>query len=109
MSNPKFDIGDIIYLEESAKLGFLESYSISTVRQDADGTWIYSISVPMRPPHNNMTYGDRITLRNDIVFEIAESDIIDFCDAVDLAISTKQSELSKLQSLKSIQCEDSGS
>ena len=65
-----YEVNDLVYLSESAKLGFLESYQVSGVRQDASGEWLYLISVPQRSPTSLPTYGDRITLTKSIDFEL---------------------------------------
>ncbi len=106
-TTPKFCIGDEVYLVESAKLGFLESYQLTGVRRDpSDSTWMYSISVPGRPPLMNTTVGDRIRLTNPHDFELAEEELGTLCETLDLAIESKQRDLTALQSKKDALCPD---
>jgi len=106
MSIPIYQVEDVIYLAESAKLGFIESYQVSGVRQSAAGAWFYRISIASRPPNSNATFGDRITLRKSIDFELAESELITYCEAVDFAVVYATNILAQLQALKLAHCTD---
>jgi len=106
-TNPFFRVTDTIYLIESAKRGFIESYRIDEVRQDESGTWKYKFFVPSSPPNFNATYGDRITLKYNTEFELEESEVCSYCDAVDLAYAAAQQVVAKLAILKQ-QCEETG-
>ena len=106
MSAPIWNIDDIVYLVESAKVGAIESYQVAQLRQDATGVWYYTIAVPLRPPNSNMTYGDRIGLRQNLDFELAESELCTYCEAVDLALASARANLARLEQLKSIHCTD---
>ena len=105
MSAPVYQVNDVVYLIESAKVGFIESYQVSGVRQAASGAWLYKISVPSRPGRN-ATFGDRITLRTEIDFELAEAELTTYCEAVDFAIVFVTNNLAYLQSLKTAHCTD---
>ena len=106
MSMPLFGIDDVVYLIESAKVAAIESYQVSGVRQDHSGVWFYIIAVPQRPPNSNMTYGDRITLRRDLSFELAESALCTYCEAIDLALVAARANLVRIEQLKAIHCTD---
>lgn len=103
---PNFNVGDIVYLIESAKIGSLESYQVAEVRQTTDGSWIYKISVPQRPPNMQATWGDRVTLRRNLDFELTESELGTYCDAVDLAVQASEANLARLKSIQSVHCSD---
>jgi len=109
MSTPRFQQHDIVYLSESAKVGFIESYEVSGIRQDASGRWMYLIMIPHRPSAGNATYGDRITLRQNVDFELSESELTTYCEAVDLALVAARSTLARIQALKNAQCADGSS
>ena len=109
MSRNLFEVNDIVYLAESAKLGSLESYSVSEIRQNSSGIWYYKISIPQRPPASLATFGDRITLNRSFDFELAESELTTFCAALDLAISYLTNNLSRLNAIKASQCSSSSS
>jgi len=108
MSVPQYQVDDIVYLIESAKVGFIESYRISGVRQNEAGVWMYLVAVSPRSTAGS-TYGDRITLQQNLDFELVESELCAYCDAVNLALAAVQANVSRLQALKSAHCEESGS
>ena len=108
MSVPLFQVDDIIYLVESANVGSIESYQISEVRQDPTGVWFYKIAVPARPPTGTATVGDRITLHKSFDFELTESELTTYCDAINLAVAAAQARLTQLLAWQSTQCEDTG-
>ena len=109
MSTPKYQMHDIVYLAESAKVGFLESYEVAGIQFDGTSEWLYKIKVPLRPPIGNATYGDRITLHNTVDFQLKESELIEYCDAIDLALVAARINLNRLVQLKSLHCAESGS
>lgn len=104
MSAPLYNIDDVIYLLESAKIGFIESYRISEVRQDSTGSWLYKISVSPRAPIGGPTYGDRLTLKTSMDFELRESELCDYCTAVDFALAAARAQVVKLEALKASHC-----
>jgi len=106
MSAPLFEIEDVVYLVESAKVGSIESYQISGVRQGPSGSWMYRISVAQRPPNGAPTYGDRNTLRRTLDFELSESELTTYCAALDLAEIAAMSNLAAIRSLKAAHCTD---
>jgi hypothetical protein len=109
MSLPIYQINDIVYLIESANLGFIESYRVSELRQDASGVWIYKIAVTARPGTLGQTYGDRITLQPfDADFELAESALCNYCDAISRALVAARANVARLEQLQAAQCEESG-
>ncbi len=108
MSVPLFQVDDIIYLVESANVGSIESYQISEVRQGPTGVWFYKIAVPARPPTSTATVGDRITLHKSFDFELTESELTTYCDAIGLAVAAARTNLTRLLALQSAQCEETG-
>lgn len=104
MAAPQFNIDDIVYLRDSAVIGYIESYRVSGIRQDASLMWVYSIAIPQRPPVNNATYGDRVTLKKSEDFELPESALVTYCEALTLAIATMRANLARLEALQSAQC-----
>lgn len=106
MANPKFNVDEVVYLTESAKVGSIESYKVSGVRQDPSGAWLYRISIPRRPPNSNMTYGDRNALRRDLDFELSEDELTTFCNAVEIALVAAENNANRIRRLKDTYCAD---
>ena len=109
MSAPQFAIQDVVYLTESAKVGSLESYKVSQVRQDLSGVWKYTISVPPKPPLNGPTFGDRLSLKSSLDFELEESALCTYCEAIDLALAAATARVASLTQLKLAHCTESES
>lgn len=106
MSSPKYVVDDVVYLAESAKIGAIESYRVSGVRQDATGEWLYKLSVPPRPPINITTIGDRITPHRSVSvdWEVSESELATYCEVLDIAISVLQANLDNLKAKRTAHC-----
>ncbi len=101
MSTPKYNIGDIVYLAESAKLGFLESYQVASMRLPVIGQWLYTIQIPARQGVQGLTMGDQIRINKSVAFELIESSLIPFRGALDLALESAESRVAYLRSVKS--------
>lgn len=100
---PIFKIRDVVYLVESAALGELEAYRIGAMRQKADGDWLYQIYIDQKPPAEQ-TVGDRIDLKEPRELMFHESDLIDFCGALDIAITNVQSRVNRFSNLFDSEC-----
>lgn len=107
--NPIYKVNDVVYLIESAKVGFVESYRVSEVRQDSTGAWLYKISVNPRAPIGGPTFGDRLTLKTSLDFELRESELCDYCTALNFALIAARAQVIRLEALKSTHCPDGSS
>ena len=59
---PRWDVGDEVYLDASARIGFLESYKVTNVVRSRQ-RWLYTINVEQKPPAEP-TIGDFIDTYN---------------------------------------------
>lgn len=101
----EFKSGDTVYLRESAVRGFIESYVIHSVRE-MNGVFRYTIKIDARPPKFNATVGDQNRLARGWTFELSAGELVTYCEAVDLAVAHTKSNLTKLQSLKNMHCNE---
>lgn len=85
-TNPSFSIGEVAYLSSSAKMGFLESYKISSINQITLGKWVYQITLSPVPPTATMTVGDTVNHRNIKQLYFDESELLDYATASQLQI-----------------------
>lgn len=98
---PIYNIGQVVYLKESAALGFLEAYAIKSIAYDPAGRILYGLSTSVRSPNAVQTVGDRITGLHAPPLSFYEEDLILFCAALDLCIANLQLQLTNLQTLRS--------
>lgn len=86
MAAPRFKIGEVVYLVESAALGELEAYKIGALKQTSPDIWVYQIFIEQKPP-TEQTVGDRIDLKEprDLFYE--ESELFTVCEAIQTAIN----------------------
>lgn len=100
---PLYDRGDIVYLRESAALGFLEAVQISGVMRGPNG-WLYAIVAkagqPMAPSH----FGDRITAVQGMILYFSEDEFVTVCDAQLLVEANLQTQLSRIQAQRAALC-----
>ena len=100
---PLFNIGDIVYLRESAALGYLEAVRISGITKTRVG-WIYTVSARTPGPIAVAHHGDRINSVAGSVLYFTESEFVLVCDALDLAEANVKRQLDKIQAQKASLC-----
>lgn len=100
---PLYDVGDVVYLRESAALGFLEAVRISGVMR-AKGTWMYSVSARAPGPTAVTHHGDRINSVAAMILYFTESEFVPVCDALALAEANAQRQLQRLQAQRASLC-----
>lgn len=97
MSAPKWQIDDLVYLEASARIGFLESYKVSNV-VGSRGRWLYTINVDQKPPAEP-TIGDFIDIKKTRMLWFDESELISFEEALYLVKHSLELKLNKVNVL----------
>jgi hypothetical protein len=76
---PRWSVNDIVYLRESALLGFIENYTIVDIKWDPQWSrWLYDITKDIQP--------------NKII-TLSETELVDQVEALDLAIINMQQRL----------------
>jgi len=101
LNAPIYDIGSTVYLRESAAIGFVEGYKVQSVRYSVSGSVIYKLAFYAKSPNAAATIGDRITGLHVMPVEMRETDLITYCEALDLAIANLEEQLTSLNRLKS--------
>ncbi len=100
---PLYDIGDIIYLRESAAIGFLEAVKISGVMLNRQG-WIYTIEAKAGQPRAPSHIGDRITAVQGTLLYFSEDEFVVHCDALALVEANLQDQLDRVQAQRTSAC-----
>lgn len=103
MQTPLYDVGNRVYLRESAAMGFLEPVVISGVMLGVGG-WLYSWRAGPDPSASGRSSGDRRSFGSGHQLYLDESEIVDLCTAIGLAELNMMAALSRLQQLKSTHC-----
>ena len=103
MSNPVYDIGQVVYLRESAAMGFLEAVKISGLYKTNAG-WTYTIESRSAQPSAAATYGDRISFANNSTLYLSEGEFVTVCEALDLAEAYALRLLQSIQAKKQSLC-----
>jgi hypothetical protein len=94
---PKYGINDLVYLETSARVGFLEAYKVSNVVRSR-GRWLYTISVGEKPPAET-TLGGMVDLKRSEMLWFDEAELIDFHEALLLVKHSLELKLAKANAL----------
>lgn len=93
---PTFSIGQIVYLRESASIGFLEPMKISGIFMLNNG-WAYTISNDGPLHRSSATFGDRVSTITGSIIYYTESEFISLYDALVLVEANAQRALEKVQ------------
>jgi hypothetical protein len=96
---PLYDINQIVYLQESAALGFLEAYTIKDISYQPNGKLIYTLTTSLKQPAAVQTVGDRITGQRTLPIRFYEEDLIEYKEALEVCITNLQRQLDDLQRL----------
>ena len=100
-SKPLYAINDIIYLIESAKLGFIESYRITGIEFNTNySIWSYKCAISHKGPEP-YTVIDKYNLRRSETLEFTENQLCSAKSAIELAIINTKQRLRYLESLLS--------
>jgi hypothetical protein len=94
---PKWKIGDTVYLEVSARIGFLEAYRVSGIFK-IRGSWAYTIAIGPKPPAEP-TIGDAIDIKRDHTLYFDERELIGLHEALLLAKDALNKKIIKIQQL----------
>jgi hypothetical protein len=93
---PLYNIGDIIYLKESAAIGKLESYRIDNIIFDSSvSLWMYQVDVRQRGSESR-TVLDAYNLSQRRILFFKEPEVGTFCDVIDTAITAHENRLTLL-------------
>ena len=104
MSAPRYAIGDILYVKESAAVGALEAVIISGVEMQPDNmVWVYKVTLAGNP-QARATFGDMIQYYGSAKLYWWESELVSACDAYDLAIDYLQARINTITALRHSQC-----
>lgn len=107
MAAPIYDVGDVVYLKESAALGFIEAVSITGVHRYSNA-WVYTIGSRVANPQHAAVYGDRISHVHGQTLYFSEDELVSHCDALMLAEANALGNLQRIQSQRLSICPESG-
>lgn len=105
MVAPAYDIGEIVYLRESAGIGHLEAVRISGVARHGN-TWLYTVSTTLSNPHSASHYGDKIAAVNSKLLYFTETEFITKCEALSLSKANAERILLNLNNQIEALCEE---
>lgn len=109
MSNPKYDINDVVYFRTSAARGFIEPVRITIVTKINSG-WIYGINIKQSQPTAPSVYGDQIVFggynQNQVFY--SESEFVSYCEALYMSENYLATQLANIQSLIATHCGTGG-
>lgn len=104
MAAPTYDIGEIVYLRESAGVGFLESYQIAMVSRSPDGlSWYYHFNIKTKQAVI-MSFGDRITKQVADQLVYTEAELITLCEAAPIVKTVLEQRLAQINALIAAHC-----
>lgn len=104
MAAPIFEINDKAYFKESASAGFLEAIVIDSVQKRVTN-WVYTIRYQRKLPTSAL-FGDTITHHNGQTVYYDESELVTYCDALDLVEQNLISRLAETRRLIALACPD---
>ena len=96
---PVYNIGQTVYLRESAALGFLEAYNVKEIVYQPNGKLYYTLVTSLKPPAAVQTIGDRVTGLQVLPIKFYEEDLIGYREALEMCIANLQIQLNDLQRL----------
>lgn len=107
MNSPLYNINDVLYLRESAALGFLEAVRISGISLSQHG-WVYTVTAKVGTASSSVYMGDRVSAVHGVPLYFSEDEFINHCDAIALVEANLQLQLDKIKLQRSSTCSDYG-
>lgn len=102
-NEPRYNIGDVVFVKNSANIGFLESYKVTTINKQPDSReFIYDLDLTTTKLAPQVTQGGTPRFKKDIFFK--ERELITKCEAVNLVMAALQRKMSRLLALKATHC-----
>lgn len=105
MAAPAYDIGNIVYLRESAAIGHLEAMKVSGVSRHGS-SWLYTVATNIANPLSASHYGDKIAHVNSKIIHFTESEFVNLCDALTLCRANAARILDNLDRQIDTLCEE---
>jgi hypothetical protein len=102
MSSPLYAPRDVVYIKESAALGFLEPQRIVGAHLGQDG-WLYTITTNLNVAGAGV-YMDRRSMVNGQILYYSESELVTYCEAMDLAVTKARSVYEALLAKQAVDC-----
>lgn len=102
---PLYEPGDILYLRESAAIGFLEAVRIGGMIYGPNG-WLYTVAARAGQPSAPTHFGDRIAAVQGTIMYFSEDEFIPVCDAQALVEANLQAQLDRIKLQRAAQCPD---
>lgn len=100
-TQPTYNIDEIVYIAASAARGWLESYRVDGIYfNPSNNKWVYQINIA-RVPNVPVTVGDHVEFTKQRILYFMESELVDYCTAVNMAKTYHQAELDRLDALSS--------
>jgi len=108
MDAPLYEPGDVLYLKESAALGFLEAVTINSVQWGAStqwrqAGWVYTILAGGVMPRG-ARYGEHTLSVNGAVLYYTEDELVPACDAMELVEANLTRQLTVIQAQRNAIC-----
>lgn len=96
---PRFSVDDIVFIKASARIGFIENYKVTNVlRTQQRKAWRYELNIRgdfrNRDQQGNLRLGFNKTVMPRLLFH--EEELIEECEALDLAIAHLEKEITKM-------------
>lgn len=94
---PIYESGNVVYMRESAVVGFIEPHTISGVIRGQNG-WVYTVVARPNHPAHAPHFGERRSMVNGATLYFQECEFVDLCEALTLAESYHLRQLINIRS-----------
>lgn len=102
---PAYESGSVVYMRESAVLGFLEPHTINSVYMGQDG-WVYTVLAKSTTMSSVGSFGERRSMVNGALLQFNECEFVNLCQALLLAKSYHERQLNAINSKLQSHCDD---
>lgn len=100
----KYSPGEVVYLRESAALGFLESVRISGAHIGVNG-WLYTVSANSAPLTSGAHFDRRSQISTQTLY-YSEDEFLILCDALLLVEINAKAVYDKAKAQRQLYCPD---
>lgn len=98
-SLPTYTVGSIVYLKESAALGFLEAVKIYNITYGRSGRWIYKTIFGPQPTSGAPYFGDRILPQKSVATYFNEDEFVTKAQALQIIKAHLELRLQEIENM----------
>lgn len=99
MSSPTYEVGNEVYIRQSAAIGFLEKMRVHSIVSDPNGGWAYGFLSLPSVGNSIPSLTDQINYQVDRLIFLNDNELVSYCTALNMAKAYFETQLAKITTM----------